>query len=334
MPVRLLREGILDSEAVNALSFEAEVFYRRLMSVVDDFGRFDGRPVVLRSRLYPLKLDTVAEADVARWAEECGRAGLVELYTVEGKPYVLFKKLGKPRATESKYPAPQAPVNRHNAAPEQASENVCAQVKADESKRAQVLSDVPYSVSYSTSVSSSDSNPTSVSEPGPVPASVGTEPNSAEPFDPLRADQAARKLFEARWNAAGLKKFSRLTHGLHGRLAALLLIPWWAEHYPLALERAGKIPFLAIGAGRQKGAYDVGEFLRDDDECRKIIDGTYDPKPLPTGPPSAKPTPSAEDGLEKTRRMAASLKTQTTPNRTEEKPPCKSSNTPNGSSDG
>jgi hypothetical protein len=48
MPSRLLREGILDSEAVNALSFAAEVFYRRLMSVVDDFGR--PRAAVRRGR--------------------------------------------------------------------------------------------------------------------------------------------------------------------------------------------------------------------------------------------------------------------------------------------
>jgi hypothetical protein len=40
MPVRILREGILTSERVDTLSPAAEVFYRRLMSVVDDFGRF------------------------------------------------------------------------------------------------------------------------------------------------------------------------------------------------------------------------------------------------------------------------------------------------------
>ncbi len=39
MPNRIIREGILTSEAVNSLSWEAEVFFRRLLSVVDDFGR-------------------------------------------------------------------------------------------------------------------------------------------------------------------------------------------------------------------------------------------------------------------------------------------------------
>ncbi len=48
MPNRILREGILTSERVNLLSWEAEVFYRRLMSVVDDYGRFHAHPALLR----------------------------------------------------------------------------------------------------------------------------------------------------------------------------------------------------------------------------------------------------------------------------------------------
>ena len=104
MPSRLLREGILDSEAVNRLAAPEEVFYRRLMSVVDDFGRFDGRPQVLRSRLYPLRIDAVREADITRWIAACEKAGLIALYHHDGKPYILFGKLGSPRNAKSKYP--------------------------------------------------------------------------------------------------------------------------------------------------------------------------------------------------------------------------------------
>jgi hypothetical protein len=57
MPDRILRAGIIKSGAVNALGWPAEVFYRRLMSVVDDFGRYDGRSSILRADLYPLKVD-------------------------------------------------------------------------------------------------------------------------------------------------------------------------------------------------------------------------------------------------------------------------------------
>ena len=39
MPNRMIREELLTCEKVNELSFGAEIFYRRLMSVADDFGR-------------------------------------------------------------------------------------------------------------------------------------------------------------------------------------------------------------------------------------------------------------------------------------------------------
>ncbi len=145
MPNRILREGILDSEAVNALSFPAEVFYRRLMNVVDDFGRFDGRPSVLRSRLYPLKVDLVREADIPRWIAECEKAGLIVLYAVAGRQYILFHKLGSPRANKSKYPDPEMGNWNHPPPPD----HVCAHMRADADGSAQALTSVPYSGSDS-----------------------------------------------------------------------------------------------------------------------------------------------------------------------------------------
>lgn len=88
MPNRVIRDKILDSDKINALSFPGEVFYRRLMSVVDDFGRFDGRHQVIRSRAYPLRLDSVSEKDIEKWIRECVESGLVEYYWVDGKAYI------------------------------------------------------------------------------------------------------------------------------------------------------------------------------------------------------------------------------------------------------
>lgn len=140
----------------------------------------------------------------------------------------------------------------------------------------------------------------------PLPPAAGGEgsvgPAGGEPFDPLRAEQEARKLFERRWAAAGLRPFSRLTHTLHTRLAALLLDAWWAEHYPAALDRAGRIPFLRDGAGRQKGSLDVSEFLRDPDEVRKILDGVYDPRPAG---PAAGRRETPEEAVARARREKA-----------------------------
>lgn len=107
MPNRILREGILTSERVNALNWEAEVFYRRLMSVVDDFGRFSAHPSLLRAALYPLKLDTVRDANMERLLALVEQARLVRVYEVAGKRYLEmldFKQ--QVRAKESKYPTP------------------------------------------------------------------------------------------------------------------------------------------------------------------------------------------------------------------------------------
>jgi hypothetical protein len=112
MPNRYLREGILTSERVDKLQPQAEVFYRRLMSVVDDYGRFDANPKLLRASCYPLRVDAVREADISRWLTEVESAGLIALYAVNGKNYVELRGLGEPRAKFSKFPAPCASANK------------------------------------------------------------------------------------------------------------------------------------------------------------------------------------------------------------------------------
>lgn len=107
MTDRIVRSGILSSERVCSLSWAAEVFYRRLMSVADDFGRFDGRLTILRVSLYPLQIDKVSDSDVGKWRLETAKAGLVRVYAVDGKEYVEIVNFGqRMRAEKSKWPAP------------------------------------------------------------------------------------------------------------------------------------------------------------------------------------------------------------------------------------
>lgn len=108
MPNRILRESILTSDRVNLLDASGERFYRRLMSVVDDYGRYDGRASVIRAACFPLLLDKVREADCSRWMAECQKAGLIVLYEADSKPYLQLLNLGEPRAKYSKYPEPCA----------------------------------------------------------------------------------------------------------------------------------------------------------------------------------------------------------------------------------
>ncbi len=106
MPTRVVREGILTSERVNSLSPHAELFYRRLMSVVDDYGRFSANLTLLRASCYPLKLDSVKEDSIKKHLAEAEGAGLIVLYTVAGKAYLEMQDFGQRVQSKSKFPEP------------------------------------------------------------------------------------------------------------------------------------------------------------------------------------------------------------------------------------
>jgi len=105
MPNRIIREGILSSEKIASLSWEEEVFYRRLMSVVDDYGRTESNAKWLRSRCYPVQVDSVSIDDVERLLRACEAAGLVIVYKVGTKEYLQIDNFQQ-RQRVAKYPPP------------------------------------------------------------------------------------------------------------------------------------------------------------------------------------------------------------------------------------
>lgn len=121
MPTRLIRDGILTSERINALSPHAELFYRRLMSVADDHGRYSGNLTLIRSSCYPLKVDSVKEDSIKKHLAECVDAGLIVPYTVANKPYIVLVDFGQRIQSKSKFPEPpcdlQASTVDHGEAP-------------------------------------------------------------------------------------------------------------------------------------------------------------------------------------------------------------------------
>ena len=105
MPNRVVREGILSSERVNALSESEELFYRRLMSVVDDYGRYFAHPGLLRSACYPMRLDTKTEAQISEYLVSCQKAGLIRVYQIGSKSYLeLVDFHQRMRQMKSKFP--------------------------------------------------------------------------------------------------------------------------------------------------------------------------------------------------------------------------------------
>lgn len=102
----MIREGFLDSEKVAALSWRTECFFHRLLLVADDYGLFDARPTVLRTRLFPLHLDKISNQDIQDCLHETEEAGLVRAYCVGGKDYVQIINFGQRRQSKPKFPLP------------------------------------------------------------------------------------------------------------------------------------------------------------------------------------------------------------------------------------
>ena len=112
MPNRILREGIIESEAVNSLSPPAEILFRRLMSKVDDFGRYHGHPQLVLAACYPLQLARISLTNVSEMIAECAQAGLIQLYEINSKKYLEIRNFGQRTRCDSKFPAPCSPNAR------------------------------------------------------------------------------------------------------------------------------------------------------------------------------------------------------------------------------
>ena len=128
MPNRILKESICTSDKVDALSWFEEVLYYRLIVNCDDYGRFDGRPAIIKNRLFPLK-ENLTIKTVSAAINTLARVGLVALFEYEGKPFLhlpTWNEHQNIRAKKSKYPAPEDGVNT--------SEIICKQMYADASK--------------------------------------------------------------------------------------------------------------------------------------------------------------------------------------------------------
>lgn len=120
-----MRAEILCSESLAQVSLEADLLFRSMILVADDFGRLDGRIPMLKVACFPLR-DSVTLKKIGRWLGE-----LIDLpdppivpYEVNGRPYLQLtgweKHRGKSkRAQGSKFPdPPEVREDEHRASPE------------------------------------------------------------------------------------------------------------------------------------------------------------------------------------------------------------------------
>ena len=128
MPNRIIKESICTSDSIDRLSWFEEVLFYRLIVNCDDYGRFDGRAAIIKNRLFPLKESLTTKA-VSEAVKKLANAGMVVLYTFEGKPYLYLPTWNDHqtvRAKRSRFPEPADSLK--------SSASICKQMNADECK--------------------------------------------------------------------------------------------------------------------------------------------------------------------------------------------------------
>lgn len=115
MPQRFLRPGITTSDAWNLCSWKAQSLYIRLITLVDDYGRYDGRIAIIHGHCFPLRID-IKPQETAELVSELSKNGLVCLYEIDGKDFLQMLKWHERTRGESKYPKPiEGQILRNNA---------------------------------------------------------------------------------------------------------------------------------------------------------------------------------------------------------------------------
>lgn len=115
MPTRVVRGEILNSRSLARVSLGAELLFRNLIALVDDFGRYEGDPEIIAAHAYPRRREITAK-QVEGWLDELANAdamgmGPIRIYEANGRPYLLLvnweRHRGKTRrGARSRWPDP------------------------------------------------------------------------------------------------------------------------------------------------------------------------------------------------------------------------------------
>jgi len=110
MPQRLLRPAIRQSKRWNRLSWIAQTFYIRLITLVDDFGRYEADHELLRSEVFPYgdqKGEMVPVPTIADICQQLSASEMVVFYVFDGKNYLQLTRWQERTRSESKFPDPK-----------------------------------------------------------------------------------------------------------------------------------------------------------------------------------------------------------------------------------
>lgn len=113
MANRFITSSVCFDEKLNKLSWFDEVFFYRLLTACDNFGRADARESVLKAKIFPLKNITFSQIKGA--LNSLQSAGIVELYIVDGRPFLQIVDWGEHQQVRGKRSLfPDPPQNVEN----------------------------------------------------------------------------------------------------------------------------------------------------------------------------------------------------------------------------
>lgn len=95
------------------MSIEAETVFFHLLSIADDYGRYDARREILMADVFPLRRE-VSEEALERWLQQLAAADLIRFYEVNGEPYLYLPKWSewqRLRDSREKFPPPSADLD-------------------------------------------------------------------------------------------------------------------------------------------------------------------------------------------------------------------------------
>lgn len=108
MPNRIIKESICTSDKINRLTdFEFRLWVS-LLTYVDDYGRGDARPAIIKGRCFPLR-DRITATDIQKALCTMADIGVVRIYEVDRQPLLClpgWEKHQRIQQKRSKYPAP------------------------------------------------------------------------------------------------------------------------------------------------------------------------------------------------------------------------------------
>ena len=131
MPNRLIKESVCTSDKINALSDFLFRVWAYLITYVDDYGRGDARPAIIKGRCFPLR-ESITATDIENGLKELSDRGCIQLYEVNGEKFFCFPNWNEHqtiRNKKSKYPDPPAPDSGLKAV-----ESNCKQLNTNASK--------------------------------------------------------------------------------------------------------------------------------------------------------------------------------------------------------